>query len=168
MTSDKNAIAEAILDPDYVVVDSVVSCENDEGFIFNVKHPGLQKDQVVYAIRPSLIEEVICKLAIKHYKSHGTNGTILIDSIAAKIAGAEPSDTIFNILVKLVNDLEPDEVEDFFTDAIPWGEFTTSVTNRYGFQQYKNAINAEAMFSIVHRGRDYYIIKCKKTTQEGF
>lgn len=168
MTSDKNVIADIIIDPDYAVVDSIVSCENDEGFIFNIKHLGLQKDQVVYAIRPSLIEEVICKLAIKNYKSNGANGTILIENIAAKIAGEEPSDTIFNTLVKLVNGLEPNEVEDFFTNAISWGNFKDSVERRHGYQTYKDAIGVETMFLITYKSCNYYIIKCKKTTQEGF
>lgn len=168
MTNDKNVIADAIIDPDYTVVDSVVSCENDEGFIFNIRHPGLQKDQVVYAIRPSLIEEVICKLAIKNYKSNSANGTILIENIVTRIVGEAPSDTVFNTLVKLVNDLEPDEIEDFFTNAISWGRFANSVTQRHGYQKYKDSIGIEAMFFIAYQGRDYYIIKCKKTNWEGF
>ena len=168
MTSDKNVIADIIIDPDYAVVDSIVSCENDEGFIFNIKHLGIQKDQVVYAVRPSLVEEVICRLAIKNYKSNGTNGTILIEDIATKVAGKEPSDTIFNTLVKLVNDLEPDEVEDFFTDAISWRNFADSVTQRHGYQRYKDAIGIETMFLMTYKGCDYYIIKCKKTAWEGF
>lgn len=168
MISDKDMIAEAIIDPDYTVVDSIISCENDEGFIFNVKHPGLQKDQVVYAIRPSLIPEVIRRLAIKQYKSCTCYRHILREAIAMKISGDERSNTVFDIITKIVDNLGPDEIEDFFTNALQWDNFMMLVMKKYGFLDYKDAIGAESVFSIIYKQHDYYIIKCKKTDWEGF